>query len=252
MKKSGIIVLCIVLLIIPMMGCVSVSFGGVNSGLGAGVTGRGSLEIFSFENMGEIREIRVSILCNIEHFTTPSDIVTLEIQPNLIDYITVTESNGILEVRSNRSINWSSGSNIPILTIGSDVLSRVVLTGAGTFTAHDIIEVDTFDIEISGAANGQADLNVNSVNVRISGAGDVRLSGRADRADLTLAGAGRLEALELQTAVAFVNLAGAGTVRLSCSEHLTIVADGVGTVEYRGSPRRDISRSGLVSIRNID
>ena len=251
MKKIILIIICLCLFAIPVSGCVSVNIGGLGSvGVGVGLSGKGTPEIYSF-NVGEITEIRSAIFSNIEHSTTLSETVTLEIQPNLIQYITVEESGGILTVHANRNINWSP-SNTPVLTVGTPSLERVMLAGAGTFTAKDTLTVDTFNIEFAGAGSGKADLDVSKVVVNLSGAGDFRLSGRADNADFTLAGAGRIEALDLQTQTSSINLAGAGTVRVTCHERMSVIAAGVGTVEYKGSPAIDTARGGLVVIRNVD
>ena len=248
MKKAILIIICLALLMIPISGCVSVNVGGI--GWGGGVSGRGALETFTF-NVGDITEIRVNILCNIEHYTTHLDTVTLEIQPNLMQYIRVEESNGILEIRATRNINWS-GANAPVLTVGAPNLNKISLRGAGVFTANDTITVDTFNIDFAGAGSGSANLDVSNVTVNVAGAADFTLTGNAEKADFILAGAGRIEALGLQTETANVNLSGAGTVRVSSSDRLNVTAAGVGTVEYRGSPVLDISRGGLVTVRNVD
>jgi hypothetical protein len=246
--KMVVLVLCVGMLAMFVSGCVSVNFSG--GGVAAGVTGRGELETFTFD-VGEITELRVALLSNVEFFTTDSDTVTLEIQSNLMDYVTVEESGGVLTVRSTRNINWA-GADTPVLTIGSSVLSRVNLAGAGNFTAHDTIAIDSFSIDFAGAGNAVMDLDVENVFISVAGAGNFTLSGNAENADVSLSGAGRVEALELQTRFANVNMAGAGTVRISCSERLVISAAGVGTVEYSGNPSLDISRGGLVTVRNVD
>ena len=242
------IAICAVLIFAMISGCVSVHFG---YPVGAGVvTGMGSSEVFPFD-FGEITEIRVSLLCDIELYTEPSNTVTFEVQPNLMEYISVEEHGGVLTVRSSRSIS-QTGFKTPVLTVGTATLSKVSFAGAGTFTAHDTIATDSFMFELAGAGKAVADLDVDRLSIDVSGAGDIRLSGTADEASFNLAGAGRVEALSLQTHDAEVILAGAGTVRLSCSESLRINAGGVGTVEYRGSPAINISRGGLVSIQQID
>jgi hypothetical protein len=245
--KMVVLVLCVGMLAMFVSGCVSINLGG---GTGMGVTGRGDLETFTF-NVGEITELRVTLLSNVEFHTTDSNTVTLEIQPNLMEYVTVEESRGVLTVRSTRNINWSRA-DTPVLTIGSSVLSSVSMTGAGNFTAHDTITVDSFDISFAGAGNGVIDFDVESVSISAAGAGNFTLSGNAENADISLSGAGRVDALELQTRFANVDMAGAGTVRISCSERLVISAAGVGTVEYRGNPSLDVSRGGLVTVRNVD
>jgi hypothetical protein len=169
---------------------------------------------------------------------------------NLLDYIVVEESGGVLTVRSTRSINVSN--NPPVLTVSSPELKNVSLAGAGVFTANDTIVTEGFTLRLDGAGTGKANLDVDSLSVHMAGAGSFDLSGRADTADFRLAGAGEINALSLQTRDATVNLAGVGAVKLSCSDNLSIIAGGVGTVEYRGSPSIDISRGGLVSVRRVD
>ena len=251
MKKILLLALCAAIIAIFLSGCVSVNFGypiGFG-GSGPGVAGRGASESYTF-NTGSITEIRMSMYCDVELYTTPSDTVTLEVQPNLLEYIVVEESGGILTVRSTGNIVWSSG-NAPILTVGTASLSSVNFAGAGSLTAHDTITGDSFSLDFSGAGVVTAELDVEHLSVGVSGAGDIRLSGTADTADFSLAGAGRVEALSLQTRESDVKLAGAATLKVACSERLKVNAGGVGTVEYRGSPSVDITRGGMVSIRQV-
>jgi len=247
MKNLILLVLCIVLSVVLLTGCVTINFSPTG---GTGVSGRGSMEAFTF-NVGEITEIRVEMLCNIVYHSAPSDTVTFEVQPNLMDYIRVEESGGVLTVRSTRNINVTGSGNTPVLTVSSPSLSRVSHAGAGRFTAVDTIVGNEFSLNITGAADGRAALDVQSLSVNLAGAGSFELSGTADNADIRMAGAGRLDALDLQTRSTSINLTGVGTVSISCSDSLSVVAGGVGTVEYRGSPTLDLTRGGLVTIRQV-
>jgi len=248
MKKIVLIALCGVLAAVMLTGCITV----VGPGMwwGWGPAGRGALETYSFD-VGEIKEVKVELLCDILYYSEPSDSVTLEIQPNLMKHVVVTESGGVLTVRSTRNIHWTGNTRTPVLSISTPSLTRVTHAGAGSFRTVDPIVADSFTLRIAGATNNSAVLDVNSLSVNMDGAGDIKLSGRADTADIDMAGAGKMDALDLQTRDAKVNLAGVGTVRIGCSESLSIVAAGVGTVEYAGSPVLDISRGGLVSVRNV-
>ena len=247
MKKILTIVLCITLAAVFLTGCVSINFSPFAVG---GVTGRGNLETFTF-NVGEITEVRVELYCNIVYHSAPSNTVTFSVQPNLMEYITVEETDGVLTVRANRNINISNTANAPVLTVSTPSLTRLSHTGAGNFRTVDPISADSFTLNITGAANGNVTMNVNDLSLSIAGAGDLNLSGSADTADIRMTGAGRLEALELQTRVASINMAGAGSVKISCSDSLSVAAGGVGTVEYRGSPTLDVSRGGLVTVRQV-
>lgn len=251
MRKIIFIALCVVLAAVMLTGCVSISFSPYGASVGGNVSGRGNLETFTF-NVSEINEIRVEMFCNIEFYSAPSDTVTFQVQPNLMDYITVEESGGVLTVRSSRNINFQGTANTPVLTVSTPSLSRVFHAGAGRFTTFDPITGDSFSLYIAGAANGNVELDVRNLNVTLAGAGDFDLSGAAENATIDVMGAGRLNALELDTRTASVSLAGAGTVRISCSESLNVSAAGVGTVEYRGSPSLDITRGGLVTVTRVD
>jgi hypothetical protein len=246
LSKLVTLALCSVFLIITLVGCVSVNF---SPGSVGGVTGSGNQETYTF-SIGEITGIRVEMHCNIEYYSAPSDTVTLLVQPNLREYIVVEESGGVLIVRSTRSINTLN--NPPVLTVSVPLLKSISLAGAGTITTHDTIVSEEFTLRLDGAGSGNVDLDVDKLSVNMAGAGSFDLSGRADAADFTLAGAGDVNALSLQTREATVNLAGVGTVRLSCSDRLSVIAGGLGTVEYKGSPNVDVTRGGLVSVQKVD
>ena len=244
MKRTISLALCVTLVAMLLCSCVVVNLSPIQNG----VAGQGVPESYGFA-VGEISEIRVELFCDIEYYAAPSDTVTLEIQPNLREYITVEESGGVLTVRATRNIAWSN--KAPILTVSTPALKRLTLAGAGTFTAHDTVTADSFTINFDGAGRGKAELDVRNLTVNIAGAGEFELSGKADRADFKMDGAGSLEALPLQTREATVSLSGVGTVRISCSENLRVNADGIGTVEYKGSPSVDLNNDGLVSVNKV-
>jgi hypothetical protein len=156
-----------------------------------------------------------------------------------------------LTVRSTRNITINDG-RTPVLTIRTPELKSLSLAGAGVLTAHDTITTDSFSLRLEGAASGNADLDVDNLSISMSGAGSFDLSGRADAADINLSGAGAVEALSLHVLDATITLAGIGTVRISCSENLRVIAGGMGSVEYRGSPAVDINRGGFVSVRQVE
>ena len=252
MKKIVSIMLLAVMSAALFSGCVSVNFNGLGVGVGLEVRGDGVPQVFEF-SVGDISEIHVMSLCNVEYYASPSDVVTLEIQPNLLEYYIVEESGGVLTIKSAvhgvRFVNVKT----PVLTVGSSALTHVSFQGAGNFTAHDTIRVDSFDFHLSGAGDADIDIDTDSFSSSLAGAGNLTLSGRADVASFNLSGAGKVEALELQSREADVSLSGAGTVRISASEKLDVAASGVGSVEYRGSPASlNIQRSGVVTVRQID
>jgi len=239
------IVLCFSVIVLFFSGCVAVDFADVNAVLGKGAPEKYEIKV------GEYNKIKVESVCEIQYYAVPSDTVTLEIQPNIREYFVVEVENGELIVRTTKKISYSSGKT-PVLTVSTPVLNSLAIAGICTFKANGKIKADTFNLEFSGTGSGNAELDVNSLKASMSGVGSFVLYGRADNAEINMSGAGEFNASSLQVREASVNLSGAGTIRVYCSEKLHINADGVGTLEYRGSPILSLNKSGAVSIRKAD
>ena len=239
------ILISAVLLVLCLAGCVS-----VHMGLPGSVVGKGTPETYEIK-VGEYSAVRIDGFCNVDYYSAPSDTVTLRIHPNLREYFQVEVQNGELIVRTTRRINLTDF-RTPVLTVSVPVLERLDIRGAGGFTAYDAITADSFTFKVSGASTGSAKLDVNSLNTDLSGAGSFTLSGRADTAEMTMSGAGELDALELNVQSASVRFSGAGAVSVNVSENLSINASGMGVVNYKGGAVTDIRRSGMVSVVKLD
>jgi hypothetical protein len=242
MKKIIIIVLSLVMITSLLSGCVYVKPLNL-------VVGKGDPVVHSY-TVGAYDKIRIEGFADVRYYASPSDVVTLEIQPNLLEYcvVEVVGSELIFRMTEN-NIN----TNItPVLTVSTPVLKSMAFSGAGYFTAYDKITSDSFSLSVSGAGGGRAELCVKDLSVSVSGAGGFELSGSADTADIIMSGTGAVHALSLETRETNVIMSGVGTVKVNCSESLKIDGSGAGAVEYKGSPSVDIEKSGLVSVRKAN
>jgi hypothetical protein len=244
MRKTIFIVLC-ALFVLFFSGCVVVNYTDASA-----VSGKGAPEKYVI-NVGEYNGIKVEGLCEIQYYAAPSNTVTLEVQPNLREYFVVEVVNAELIVRTTKRINYNSG-RAPVLTVSTPALNSLNIAGACTFKTIDKIKTDTFYLEISGAGEGKAELDVNRLKTNMSGAGSFELFGKADNAEITVSGAGELKAFSLQIREASVNFSGAGAIRISCSEKLSVEASGAGKVEYKGSPILSVNTRGAVSFKKVD
>jgi len=244
--KKLVFVLSMVLAAALLTGCVMVNY---TPGQGRGLTGKGASEIYTFQ-VGEFREINLDIFCEAHYYAKQSDVITLEIPPNLREYVSVEESGDTITVRSTKNINWSK--NAPVLTISTPELSGLNMNSLGDFIAHDPIRGDSFTIKMNGAGIVKAELDVENLFVILSGFGELILSGRADSANIDMEGVGSIDALFLQTRESSINQNGAGDITISCSEKLDVNANGMGSVEYRGSPTLNLNKNGLVSVKKVD
>jgi len=249
MKKTLQSTLCLAMIVTFIVFCFS---GCIIVGLtdSRSVTARGNHETYVL-NVSPFNAIKVEGHFLIRHYASHSDTVTLAVQSNVREHIIIEVINGELIARTTRRLSFGSN-RAPVLTVSTPVLNRVTILGAGDFIMNDKIIADSLDIIIAGASDGKITLDVNRLSVDISGAGDVELSGNANTANFNLLGAGDIKALELQTVDTTIRLSGAGTVSISCSENLQIIASGAGNVRYRGSPRINQSTTGPVSIRQVN
>jgi hypothetical protein len=241
MKKIITIMISLALVSSLLSGCIYVRPPNV-------VIGKGDPVAYEY-TVGDYERIRIEGYADVRYYASSSDIVTLEIQPNLREYCVVEVVGNELVFRMTRNISTHKA---PVLTLSTPVLSNVSFMGAGYFTAYDKISTDSFSLTVSGAGGGRAELSAKDLSVHISGAGDFELSGEADTAYIDMSGAGKLNALSLETHKTNVNLSGAGTVKVSCTEMLNIDGSGAGAIEYKGSPHINFNKSGFFSLRQVD
>jgi len=233
------------LIVACFSGCVITNLSDSNS-----VKAKGSRESYEFK-VGEYNSINIDGACEVRYYSAPSNIVTLEVSPNLKEYYKVEVINKELIVRNTKRVSFGAN-NSPILTVSTPVLNRLTLNGVGNFTTKDKIRSDELTFTINGVGNSEAEIDVKSFYADVSGAGNLNVSGRADTVRLNLSGVGDLDALSLQARDAHVNLSGAGSIKVNCSDNLNINANGVGSVEYRGSPKLNLNKDGLVSVKQIN
>ena len=69
------------------------------------------------------------------------------------------------------------------------------------------------------------------------GASKLELQGTAEKANITIAGAGELEAEDLLTQVMHINCAGASKAEVNVATELWAQAAGASKITYKGTPR---------------
>jgi hypothetical protein len=102
------------------------------------------------------------------------------------------------------------------------------------------------NLTVSGAGSIQANqIAGKELTVALPGAGSVVLSGKVTDLHMTLEGAGNLDAAQLKTDEATVDNSGVGRVVVNADKRLKVSLSGVGSVEYIGSPQLEKEVSGL-------
>jgi len=130
-------------------------------------------------------------------------------------------------------------------TLQLDVAPGVDLKPTRT-VEFDIDVKKLTNITVSGAGDIQAnDINGKELAVSLSGAGNVALSGQVTDVRLTLAGAGNVDAAGLKAHQATVDSSGVGHAVVNASDKLNVNLSGIGSVEYIGTPQLEKNISGI-------
>ena len=103
------------------------------------------------------------------------------------------------------------------------------------------ITISTLDLKKfafvgAGEAN-LANIKTDQLEIAMSGAGSLTASGEAKAADITLAGAGSVDAKDLHAVNAKVKSTGVGSIDVYATGQLDATASGIGEINYYGSPK---------------
>lgn len=170
----------------------------------------------------------------------------LEVDENLIEYIETTVKKNTLYISSKKPIGNAQSLKLYITTVNVDEIEAsgaIELKNKGTFHADDL------EIDISGAADVDLNLETENLTMDMSGASETTLTGSSNNFDIEISGAGDLDAKKFKTINTKIDISGAGNAIVYAKKTLKIEVSGAGSVKYKGNPKveKDISGAGSVS-----
>jgi hypothetical protein len=133
---------------------------------------------------------------------------------NIVPLITTEVKNDTLYIQSSRE--YAPKDKLQI-TLSIPNLKRFVFTGAG-------------EADLANVKNDRLEILMN-------GAGSLTATGETKEAEITLAGAGSVDAKNLHAVNVQVNSTGVGQVDIYATEKLDARASGVGEINYYGKPK---------------
>jgi hypothetical protein len=133
---------------------------------------------------------------------------------NILPLITTEVKGGTLYVRSSKE--YDPKDKLEIIVSTPD-LNKFAFAGAG-------------EAKLSNIKNER-------MEIAMRGAGSLSASGETKEADITLSGAGSVDAKDLHAVNAKVNSTGVGSVEIYATEKLDASASGIGEINYYGSPK---------------
>lgn len=142
------------------------------------------------------------------------------------------------------SLKISADDNLlPLLTstVNNNTLTLGVKPGNSITPTKQIIYTLTVknlnNITLSGAGTINAtNITTNALNVILSGAGKLTISGSAPAQTALVSGVGSYNAKGFTTDTAQMTISGAGSATITVNKELTAIVSGAGSVTYYGSP----------------
>jgi hypothetical protein len=173
--------------------------------------------------------------------------VVLEIDDNLMPYVTTKVFGGILEIDNKKDFRNPTELKV---TIYYKSIDEIDLSGAASIYSDDVLTTESLEIDASGASDIELKLDTDYLEADFSGASKVEFSGRAESVEVETSGATVYRAVDLETKSCELDASGAAVARIWVTEELSLEASGASSVRYKGSPSIDlISISGASSVR---
>lgn len=173
--------------------------------------------------------------------------VVLEIDDNLMPYVTTKVFGGILEIDNKK--NFRNPKELKV-TIYYKSIDEIDLSGAASLFSEDVLKTESLEIDASGASYIELKLDIDYLEADFSGASKADFSGRAKSVEVETSGATVFRAVDLKTESCEIDASGASVARIWVTKELSLEASGASSVRYKGSPNIDIiSVSGAASVR---
>ncbi|WP_420580690.1 PspC domain-containing protein [Reichenbachiella sp.] len=112
-------------------------------------------------------------------------------------------------------------------------LEKINSKGLSYFELKDF-EVDDLEIDLGGASSGEMNLEARELKIYLNGASSLDLDGESEYLEVDVSGASTLKAYDHESETAEVSASGASNVRVNANRRLSVDANGLSTVRYKG------------------
>lgn len=249
MKKK--LFLFVSLLVIASLITASCTLTG-GRGLGGGVPGSGKIQTES-RDTGPFKAVSLEYPgAEILIRQGEEETVQIEADDNLLPQLSTEVLSGKLTIK-NLKTNWKASVHpskpVKIAITVRDLNEIELPTPVGTLEVNGL-QASTLKLLLSGGAQVKLnEIQVGLLDAVLSGAGDIQVSGTADEVKLVLSGLGNINAANLKSNKATVELSGMGDATVRVQEELTATITGAGSIQYYGNPQVEQNVNGAGSVK---
>jgi len=198
-------------------------------------------------------EVSSAFTVDIE-FSDTEELIEIEANKNLQQYIIVEKSNGKLKIKLENNTHIHGGNMVlKAHIITKNPLNSVSASGATLITFVNTLKADVVHFKLTGASTIDGSIESNILDAEIEGASNLRLKGMTTQLNGRLSGASLLSNFELITNDVDLNLSGASNSSITANNNIDLVASGASVLRYKGNAIEDnIKLSGASQIINMN
>jgi hypothetical protein len=174
--------------------------------------------------------------------------VTIEADSNLLSIIKTDLSDSLLDIYNLKTIIRSKELRL-IITCPN--LTSIDFSGATELSCDSGLVFKDLSINISGAGRIDMNLKLDNLTAIVSGGADLNFIGKANSLDVSITGAGNLDARGFETQKCKIDISGFGRAKVNVLQKLDVNISGAGKVDYYGNPVVQQSVTGAGKIHKI-
>jgi hypothetical protein len=178
--------------------------------------------------------------------------VRVETDENLMEFIQVSESNGLLTVEVRDHFNLDPSKNIDVF-VSAPKFTGLAASGASEIMSDARIEsTDAMDIDITGASEITLEIKAPRIKAGLSGASKATFRGESKDVSFHGSGASEFRCFELMAENSDVNVSGASNADVFASVNLKAEASGASNIRYKGKPSVSSNTSGAGNVASAN
>ncbi|NQZ75940.1 MAG: PspC domain-containing protein [Ekhidna sp.] len=198
----------------------------------------------------DFNEVQLISLLDFDIIKSNDFSVRLEGDENELRDVYLSQTGSELEIRYGKKTDWWKKRKKDRIKVFIEMPSLEYLkaTGASEGEIRNFSEQE-MSIDLEGASELWADIDVSYLEVDLTGASEVILVGDGEDLKARLNGASKIDSFNFDVDDADISVSGASTAKVYVNKELEADASGASRVRYRGDARVSENSNGMSSVR---
>ena len=210
------------------------------------ISGSGNI-VTETRSLHQFNGVRTSGSIDVEVMNDPTQLVKIEADDNIMQYVITKVQDGMLDVQLKPNFNYREINAKVYVSAAS--LTKLAVAGSGSITSKDtLVNADEIEFKVSGSGDIIAVADAPAIKASIGGSGTINLHGRTKDFNCSITGSGDFKCSNLLSEKTTASITGSGTAHVFVSVHLLAKVTGSGDIYYAGHPAVEIHKTGSGTI----